>query len=65
MKVCIAKRVLSCQSMTCVVGLSRYEVKFQQAMECGGAYVKLLSVHDALHLVSLFSLFYHHCDIEH
>lgn len=28
----------------------QYEVKFQQAMECGGAYVKLLSNHDALHL---------------
>lgn len=35
---------------------SRYEVKFQQAMECGGAYVKLLSNHDALHLVSLVNL---------
>lgn len=28
----------------------QYEVKFQQAMECGGAYVKLLSKHDALQL---------------
>ncbi|XP_068702303.1 calnexin-like [Montipora foliosa] len=28
----------------------QYEVKFQQAMECGGAYVKLLSNHDALNL---------------
>lgn len=34
----------------------RYEVKFQQAMECGGAYVKLLSKHDALQLVSVFNL---------
>ena len=29
----------------------RYEVKFQQAMECGGAYVKLLSHQDSLDLV--------------
>lgn len=28
----------------------QYEVKFQQALECGGAYVKLLSKHDALDL---------------
>jgi len=35
---------------------SRYEVKFQQAMECGGAYVKLLSHQDSLDLVKFCSL---------
>jgi len=29
-------------------------VKFQQAMECGGAYVKLLSHHDSLDLVKFW-----------
>lgn len=27
----------------------QYEVKFQEALECGGAYIKLLSENDALH----------------
>ena len=36
----------------------RYEVKFQQALECGGAYVKLLSKHDALDLVIIFRILY-------
>lgn len=36
----------------------RYEVKFQQALECGGAYVKLLSKHDALDLVIVFRVLY-------
>ena len=30
----------------------RYEVKFQNGMECGGAYVKLLSMDKQLNLVS-------------
>jgi len=31
---------------------SRYEVKFQNGQECGGAYIKLLSHEDKLDLVS-------------
>ena len=37
--------------------LVRYEVKFQQAMECGGAYVKLLSDLESLDLVGTGTLF--------
>ena len=33
--------------------LHRYEVKFQVPMECGGAYLKLISKSDNLELVSL------------
>ena len=38
------------------ISFFRYEVKFQQALECGGAYVKLLSKHDALDLVIVFRI---------
>ena len=31
----------------------RYEVKFQNVQECGGAYLKLLTADDNLDLVSL------------
>lgn len=31
---------------------ARYEVKFQNGLECGGAYVKLLSMDKQLELVS-------------
>lgn len=37
----------------------RYEVNFQAGIDCGGAYVKLLTQTDELDLVSLIGLFLH------
>lgn len=34
----------------------RYEVHFQKSMDCGGAYIKLLSDYDGLRLVSVIFL---------
>ena len=36
----------------CRVLTRRYEVKFQNGQECGGAYIKLLSHEDKLDLVN-------------
>ena len=36
-----------------VLFIIRYEVKYQNGMECGGSYVKLLSATNDLKLVSL------------
>jgi len=38
------------ESIPCL--LSRYEVKFQNGQDCGGAYIKLLSHQDRLDLVN-------------
>jgi len=39
--------------MKLVLSVCRYEVKFQNGQECGGAYLKLLTADDNLDLVSL------------
>lgn len=36
-----------------LIYVCRYEVKFQNGQECGGAYMKLLTADDGLDLVSL------------
>ena len=40
-------------SKSCVHSTFRYEVKFQEGQECGGAYVKLLTEESKPELVSL------------
>lgn len=40
------------QGFNCIIVFCRYEVNFQDGIDCGGAYIKLLSDSGDLNLVS-------------